>query len=136
MQSDYLERDSYSVSEVQGLFAEYTATIAGRFTMEKAGLIAEMERFLLSKEIATKQPAREKPSSPQGPVADILATTGPSRPSSKVKKAGFFSGFDKNKVDSQANKDSSSGEENPVDSKYPLEPPKAIDGGDETTGKK
>ncbi len=123
-QRDQLEKDNYSLHEVQKLFVDYTDTIAGKFTMEKAGLHSEMERFLLSHEIDVPTYSPEPPATPKTSGA-ALPTSAPVPPHGK--KAGFFDGIASAETEPGPKSPAAPAEEKPVASKYPLEQPKKVD---------
>ncbi|MBN2153100.1 MAG: hypothetical protein JW839_16730 [Candidatus Lokiarchaeota archaeon] len=124
MQRDQLEKDTYSLHEVQRLFVEYTDTIAGRFAAEKAGLRTEMERFLMAHEIDVPE---YTPGELRGITTGHAASSRPGR--THGGKAGFFDGIDRAESLDEATKPSpeQDGEDKPVESKYPLEQPKKVD---------
>lgn len=122
MARNQLEKDTYSMHEIQSLFLEFTDTIAGRYTMEKAGLHSEMERFLLAHEIEVPTYTPPAPSSPRTSGAPETSTVA-AQPR-KAGKAGFFDGVDKPAPTQQP---ATPVDEKPVASKYPLEQPKKLD---------
>ncbi len=122
MRRDQLEKDTYSLHEVQRLFVEYTDTVAGRYAMEKAGLRADMERFLLEHEIDVPAPDRVASTIQEGTATPPAA---PAAAPDKGRKAGFFDGIVK-PAPAPAN-GAAKGDEKPVVSKYPLEQPKKVD---------
>ncbi len=124
MQRNQLEKDNYSLHEVQKLFVEYTDTIAGRFATEKAGLRAELERFLLSHEIDVPTYSPEPPATPKTSGAALAS---PTPATSHGKKASFFDGIASAETEPGPKSPAAPAEEKPVVSKYPLEQPKKVD---------
>jgi hypothetical protein len=124
MQRDQLEKDNYTLHEVQKLFVEYTDTIAGKFAMEKAGLHSEMERFLLSNEIDVPTYSLEPPATPK--TSGVAPASPAPAPSHRI-KAGFFDGIASAEKEPGSKSPAATAEEKPVASKYPLEQPKKVD---------
>nr|MDO8110907.1 hypothetical protein [Candidatus Sigynarchaeota archaeon] len=127
MQSDYLERDMYSLHEVQEMFAEYSDTLAGKFTMDKATIRTEMEKFLIRKDIPAPRALGTVPSPAPAPLLAATTAASPAAPKPKPKKAGFFSGLSKADSGDKAAEPASPAEDKPVESKYPIEQPKKVD---------
>ncbi|MEX2729581.1 MAG: hypothetical protein Q6353_020150 [Candidatus Sigynarchaeum springense] len=124
-QRDQLEKDTYTLHEVQRLFVEYTDTLAGRFAMAKAGLRDELERFLLAHEIDVPAPDRGALAAQPGSQTPPATCNMPAAPAASATTTGAATA--EKKSSEPAPSPALKREDKPVASKYPLEQPKKVD---------